>query len=145
MSFLDELGDELGHFRNVFGSVHENRLFDSDHSGIFEKCLLVFRRVLLHADAISRRVANDLVVYVGNIHDVPDRITALPQEPAQQIDGDECAEVANMPVIVDGRAAGIHAHFRVAEGAKLFHLRRHRVEKTKGHGELKRRETNLRF
>ncbi len=117
----------------MFGRANQSRLFDTEHGRIFEESLLVLRRVLLHRDAIAGGVANDLVVYVGNVHDMLDLVTALPQKSAKKIDGDKGAEVADVSVVVDGRSASVHADLGVAERAELLDLRRHRIKKAKGH------------
>ena len=55
------------------------------------------------------RVADDLVVHVGDVHD-PRHAQALEeQHAAQQVGKDEGAEVAHVGGGVDGRAAGVHA------------------------------------
>ena len=126
----------------MLGSPHECRLLNADHGGIFEKCFLVLGRVLLHTHAIARGVANDFVVHVGDIHDVAYResalqlllhrlrlVSTLPQEPAQEVDRDERAKVADVAVIVDGRSAGIHADFAIVQGMELLDSRGHSVVK----------------
>jgi hypothetical protein len=97
---------------------------------------------LLHADAIAGCVADNLVVYVGDVHDVAHRVSTLPQEPAQKVDGDEGAEVADVSVVVNGRTAGVHADFAVAQRTELLDLRRHGIKKTKRHRKFEHRETN---
>src|SRR5258708_29978900 len=59
---LHQFGDEIRHLWNMFGGPHQMWLLDADHGRIFEKRLLIFRSVLLHADTIARRVADNLVV-----------------------------------------------------------------------------------
>ncbi len=126
----------------MFRCAHQSRLLNADHGGVFQERLLIFRSVLLHADAIARRVADNFVVDVGDVHDVAHRVSALPEEPAQKVDRDEGAEVANVSVVVDGRAAGVHADFAVAQRAEFLDLRRHGIKKTKRHRKFEHRETN---
>ena len=80
---------------------------------IFKERPLIFRRVLLHREAGSSRVADDLVVHVGDIHDVFDLVSAKAQIAGQQIDRDEGSKVADVAVVVDGWSAGVHADFVV--------------------------------
>ena len=127
--------DEGRHFRNVLGGANEGRLLDADHGGVLEKRFLILRGVLLHADAVAGGVADDFVVHVGDVHDVAHGVSALAEEPAQKVDGDEGAEVADVSVVVDGGAAGVHADFVVAKGMELLDLRRHGIKKTKRHNE----------
>ena len=51
-------------------------------------------------------VADDLVVDVGDVHDVADRKTGQLQGPAEHIDVEEGAEVTDVAVVVHGGAAG---------------------------------------
>ncbi len=122
--------------------AHQNRLLNANHRGVFEEGLHILGGVLLNADAIARSVADNLVVHVGDVHDVVHFVSALPQEPAQKVDGDEGAEVANVSVVVNGWAAGVHADFVVAKGAEVFDPRRQGIKKTKRHRQFEHRETN---
>jgi hypothetical protein len=72
------------------------------------------------------------------------RVSALPQEPAQNIDGYEGSEIANVSVVVDGWAAGVHADFAVAKGTKVLDPGRQSIKKTKRHRRFEYRETKLR-
>ena len=113
----------------MLGGPHQRWLLDADHGCIFEKCFLVLCRVLLNAHSIARGVADNLVVHVRDVHDVMHFVAALPQEPLQHVDGDESSEVADMAVVVDGWAAGIHADFVVAKRTEFLDLRGHGVVK----------------
>ncbi len=55
----------------------------------------------------AARVADDLVVDVGDVHDVFDGDALLAEKAAQHIDVQEGAEVADVAVVVDGGPAGI--------------------------------------
>ena len=102
-----------------------------------------FCRVLLNADAIARGVADDLVVHVGDVHDMVNFVSALAQESAEEIDGDEGAEIADMAVVVNRRSAGVHADFVVAQRTELLDLRRHRVVQAKGHRMRRKSELKI--
>ena len=141
-SLVNQLRDEVRHLRNMLGGAHQRGLLNADHRGIFEKCLLILRSVLLHAHAVTRRVADDLVVDVGDVHDVAHGVSALPKKSAQQVDGDEGAEIADVAVVVNGGAAGVHANFALANRAEFLHLRRHGIKKTKRHRKF-RAKNNL--
>ena len=121
----------------MFRGAHQRGFLDADHGGVFEECLLILRGVLLHADAVAGGVADDLVVDVGDVHDVAHGVSALAEKSAQKIDGDECAEIADVSVVVDRGAAGVHADFVVAKRMELLNLRRHGIEKTKRHSEIR--------
>ena len=141
-AFFHQLRYEVRHFRNVFRGTHQRWLLNANHGRIFEKRLLVLRGILLHADSLARRIANNLVVHIGNVHDVAHFVSALPQESPQNIDGNEGTEVANVSVVVDRRPAGVHADFVVAKRAEFLNLRGHSVKKTKRHKRFKHRKTN---
>ncbi len=106
---------------------------DVQRGGIFEKCLGILRRVLLDGDAVASGVANDLVIHVGDVHDVAHVVSTLPQEAVKKIDGDECAEVADVAVVVNGGPAGIHADSVVIDRMEVFDLAGKRVIETDGH------------
>src|SRR5208282_44930 len=89
---------------------------------IFQKGLGELRGVLLHGDAVARGVANDLVVDVGDIHDVADVVSTLAQKAIEKIDGDECTEIADVAVVINGRPAGIHADAVAVDRMEVFDL-----------------------
>ncbi len=61
----------------------------------------------------------DQVADIGDVHHMFDLVTVEFQHPAQQIFEDIGAQVADMGVVVDGRAAGIQANFRGIERREL--------------------------
>src|SRR5579862_2437783 len=99
----------------MLGSPNQNRLLDADHRGVFEESLLIFRSVLLHRDAVARGVVDNFVVHVGDVHNVAHGVSTLPEEAAQQVDGNESAEVADMSVVVNGRP---HAYMRTSRSRR---------------------------
>jgi hypothetical protein len=56
---------------------------------------------------------------------------ALAQKAPQNIDGDKCAEVADMAVVIHGRAAGIHANGIVGGRGDFLYLAGERVVESK--------------
>ena len=102
--------------------------------GVFKKGLRVFRGVLLHGDAVAGGVADDLVVHVGDVHDVADVVSGLAEKAVEQIDGDEGAEIADVAVVVNGGPAGIHADAVVIDGVEVFDFAGESIEETNGHG-----------
>jgi len=79
------------HLRNIFRGPYQLRRLDVDHRRIFDECDLILRCELLYANSVARRVADDLVVHVGDIHDVADAVPALAKKTIEQIDRDERA------------------------------------------------------
>ena len=104
---VSRMGDNLGTFKIERGHVLKE-------SG------LVFRAVLTDVEVCCRGVANDLVVDVGDVHDVTDIHADLLQVAAQHVDVDEGAEVADVAVVVDGGSAGVHAEVSAVAGQEGF-------------------------
>src|SRR5258708_300020 len=107
--------------------------------GTFPRSLAWLRR--LPECEIACAIANDLVIHVGDVHDVTNPVSTLPQKTAQNVDCDEGTEVADMSVVVHRRPAGVHADFVIAEWVEFLNLRGHGVVETKRHsvGEQLRR------
>ena len=93
----------------MLGCAHQLGLLDVQRGSVFEKGLFIFGRVLLHANAGLCGIANDLVVHIGDIHDVSNFESTLAKEATENVNGDKGAEVADMAVVVHGGTAGIHA------------------------------------
>ncbi len=100
---------------------------------VFEERLGVLGGVLGQRLALGRRVANDLVVHVGDVHDVVHLVAAIDQPAAQNVLESEGPQVADVGVIVDRGAAGVHAHGIAFERLKRLHLLGESVVETKGH------------
>ena len=98
--------------------------------------LLILARVLLHCPLVARRIADDLVIHVSDVHDVLELEAALAQEAPQDIHGDKGAEVADVAVVVDRGAAGVHANVIVRGRSEFFHLAGKRVVKAKRQTEI---------
>ena len=113
--------------------MHQHRLLDPDHRAIFAEGFLVFRGILLDADPVARGVADDFVIDVSDVHHVADLVSALAKKALQKIDRDERAKVADMPIVIHRRPAGVHADFVVHERMEFFNPRGHGVVKTKRH------------
>ena len=109
-------------------------MLDVQRVGIFEKGLAILLRVLLHGDAVARGIADDLVVHVGDVHDVLQLEAALLQKAAQRVDDDEGAEVADVAVVVHRGTAGVHADQVVFQRVELLDFAGQGVEKLKRHG-----------
>src|SRR5580698_6078623 len=61
--------------------------------------------------------------------------SALPQVSPQDIDGNESPEIANVAVIVNRGATGIHADFVIGERPELLDLAGHSVVEAEWHSE----------
>ena len=102
-------------------------------AAVFEKGLLVLRGVVLDAQALLGGVADDLVVHVGDVHDVAHPEPALQQEAAQNVHRDKGPEVADVAVVIDRGPAGVHPHFVILQGMEFFDLAGQRVVKAQCH------------
>ena len=58
---------------------------------------------------------DDLVVHVGDVHDVQELKAAMAQMSPQHVLEREGPQISDVDVVVDGRPTGVHAH-RVAFG-----------------------------
>ena len=88
---------------------------------------------------LGGRVADDLVVHVGDVHDVVERIAAARSHAAQDVLEGEGAEIADVGVVVDGGAAGVHADGVVVGGSEFLDLLRERVIEAQRHDPRKNR------
>ncbi len=121
-ALLHERGDKVGHLIDVFGGEHQNRPLNVQRSRIFQEGLGKLRGVLLHSHAIARGIANDFVVHVGDVHDVADFVSALAEKAIEKINRDECAEITDVAIVIDGWSTGVHANAVAVQRMKVFDL-----------------------
>ena len=121
-SLLFEIRDELGHLRNVISGAGENRLLDVESGAVLKKSLLIFGGVVFDAQALLGRVADNLVVHVGDVHYMPDGESLLQQEAPENVHCNKSTKIADVTVVVDSRAAGIHPNFIALQRLKFFDL-----------------------
>ena len=91
---------------------------DAKGVGVFEEGAFEAVGVVGDGDAGRSSVADDLVVDVGDVHDVLDGDALLEEEAAEDVDMEEGAEVADVAVVVDGGAAAVHAEYGLADGGE---------------------------
>ncbi len=128
-----ELLDERDHLRNAAGGAGDVLgVLDVERVEVFEEGALVAGGVLGDGDAGGGGVADDLVVDVGDVHDVIDGDSLLADEAAEDVDVEEGAEVADVAVVVDGGAAAVHAQRGRADGGEGFNLSAEGVEEFDG-------------
>ncbi len=92
----------------VLGALQPQR------GAVLQKSLGIDVGVFSQRLVLGHGIADDLVVHVGNVHDVVEAESAGAQPFAQDVEEREGPEVADMGVIVDRGAAGIHADGVVA-------------------------------
>ena len=108
------------------------QVLDVERVEVLEEGIFKARGVLLDRQAGLGRVGDDLVVDVGDVHDVADVDSLLLEESAENIDLEEGAEISNMAVVVDGTQAYMPKVI-VPAGDQVFDLRREGVEESYGH------------
>jgi hypothetical protein len=103
--------DQLDHGVDVLGrpGVVLGR-FNPQRAQIVEEGRRELRGELRDRHPPRMRLGDDLVVHVGEVHDLRHRVATALEHAPQLVLEEERPEVADMGVIVDGRAAGIHPH-----------------------------------
>ena len=125
-----ELLDEVDHLGDALGGVRDNLgAFDREGVHVFEEGVLIDAGVIANGKVDGRGVADDLVVDVRHVHHVLGGDALLVEEAAEDVYVEECAEVADMAVVVDGGAAAVHAERRGVNGRKRLDGSAEGVEK----------------
>ena len=78
-------------------------------------------------------VADDLVLDVGDVHHVIERVAARAQPAAQDVLKRERPQVADVDEVVDRRPAGVHAHGVAVKRSEGLDLLRKGVVEPEGH------------
>src|SRR6185312_11685765 len=109
------------------------RTLDAQRLHIFEKSRNVFGRVLPDRNLGLGGIANDLVIHVGDVHDVANRDAGKLEKTAQHIYLEKGAEIADVPIVVDCGSAGVHAESFSVARKQIVKFSRQGVEKPEGH------------
>ena len=129
-AFFEEDVDHALHFRDVGGGFRIMfRRFDPQGFQILEERVLVFPREILQLQARRFGIPDRLVVHVRQVHHLCHLIAEVFQRPAQQIFEQIGAEVADMSVIIDRRAAGVHPHLARLDRGEFLQGPPQRIEK----------------
>jgi hypothetical protein len=130
VSALGQLLNERHHLRDVFGRPRVGiGAADAQLGERIVKGLDVGSGVGGQILSGGRGIANDLVLDVGDVHDLLHAQAAELEVASQQIAPQEGAHVADVQMVVDGRPARVHAHFARNERLEGLFLARERVEK----------------
>ncbi|MCG3150609.1 MAG: hypothetical protein PCFJNLEI_04097 [Verrucomicrobiae bacterium] len=132
---------------NVGVLFGEKRLDESDHAGnrvggarddmgtLDVECVKVAKEFLrVEISELFERLAgladgaDDFVFHVGDVHDVGDGVPLVFEVPAEQILEHEGTEIADVRVVVNGRAAGVETNFARLERDEVFFLSGQRIE-----------------
>ena len=83
---------------------------------VLEKCADILFRVLPNSDAGGRRILDDAVVHVGQVHHLQDAVAARVQKSPQNVLKHEGSEISDVREVIYRRPAGVHAHFALMNG-----------------------------
>ena len=122
--FREGLGAEVNVavLRNVGVAVLDQALDDVD-DGVHGLGRARVHGSLFDAEALRVvRLVDDLVVDVGEVLHELDLVAAVLEVAAQQVENDERTRVADMEVVVYGRAAGIHLYLARRDRNEFFLL-----------------------
>ena len=117
----------LGGARDVLRALHPQGF------EVLKERFDVLGRVLADGDTGGRGVADDLVVHVGDVHDVADLHAGQLEEAPEDVDLEEGAEVADVAVVVDGGPAGVHAQCLAVGGDEFVYLSGEGIEEAENH------------
>ena len=120
MAFVDQALHELDHRVDLFGSLRAN--IGVLHAGcmhIGDEGIGVFFSDLGSRSAFLERLVDDLVVHVGHILHKGNFEPAPREVATDGVERDERARIADMDVVVHGRAAHVHAYFALVHGNEL--------------------------
>ena len=85
--------------------------FDAERFAVVEEGLHKFFGVLADIFSGGSGVGDDAVVHVGQVHDVLQLESSQLEEAPENVLEDKRAVVADVRIVVDRRAAGVHAYF----------------------------------
>ncbi len=121
MSRRDQALDELDHLGDVLGGLrHDVRLEDVELAAIDEELFRVALRDHERIDVLAPRADRHLVLAsdvgvademagVGDVHHLPHAVAEVFERPAHDIRRQIAVEIADVLVVVDGRAAVVDA------------------------------------
>ena len=116
--------------------------FDPQRIEILEKRVDVLLGELVDRLSTLGRLLDDAILDIGEVHHLRDLVPLLAQDPAKQVLKQKGAEVADVGIVVNRRAARVHPDVSRLERHELFDLAAHRVVQAKwGHGSSLRSTT----
>jgi len=126
--------DQRDHVVDVLGGLGDALgFFEPQRGAVVKEGFRVLGREVLERKAGGPGVADDLVLDVGHVHDVHQRIPAMAQIAAQNVLEGERPQIADVHEVVDRRPAGVHANRVPLGGGKGFELVGERVEELERH------------
>ena len=115
------------------GAGDDLRLFHLEGVEVFEEGFFEAGGVFADGHPGGGGVADDLVVDVGDVHDVAGGDSLQSEEAAQHVDLEEGPEVADVAVVIDGGSAGVHAELLAVNRRQFFDAAGESIEESDGH------------
>ena len=126
--------DQAQHLRHVFGCPRLVRgRLDTQGRDVLVHGLGHLGGQLTNGDAALHRPPDDLVVDVGDVAHVGDRVATGLQPALYHVERHHHAGVTHMTQVIDGHAADIHAHLARHQGHEGLNLTRQAVEHSQAH------------
>ena len=120
--------DQFNHLRDMIGGAQDLfRPFPAQGVEVLEEILQIFVGVIAQTHLFSRRSRDDLVIDIGDVHDVMKLIAAILEISTEQIGEKEGPKVADMCKIIDRRAADVDPDARRIERVEIFGFARERI------------------
>jgi hypothetical protein len=134
--------DQRDHFREVLrGLGIPLGILDPQVSAVGVEELGIGFSDLENVLAIRLRLADDLVIHVGEVHDLLHVPAGQPEHPPQQVFEEKRAEIAEVGRVVDRGSARVHAHRLSIGGRERLDAARERVVQAElGHWRRWRRQ-----
>ena len=95
---------------------------DAERPEVFKKRILVLAGEILKLQSGSPGIADRLVVNIRQVHDLRDFVSMILQRTAEQILEQISAEISDMSIIIDCRAAGVHLRDLFFDRLKILHI-----------------------
>jgi len=117
--------DDVDHLGNMLGRPrHDLRPLVAKRVKILEKILRIRLSEFVNADIPRRRLVDDPVVDIGQVHHVRQLVALELQIPPQNVAKNESPKIADMGKIPDRRPADVHADLARFERLKFLDLSR---------------------
>ena len=106
---------------------------EAERGAILKEGGLVALGVFLDRLLAGHGRTDDLVLHVGNVHDVVEFESASAEPAAEDVLEGEGPQVADVDVVIDGGPAGLHADGASIGGGEVFDLLGQGVIEAQGH------------
>ena len=130
---VDQILHDIQDLLDVLGSPGlDGGLFAVEAGGILEVLGLKALGDLLHGGALLLPLLDELIVDIGDVGNIEHLVAAVLKVAAQGIEHDQRAGVADVDIVINGRAADIDAVFTGHLRHEFFFLAGQRIENLHG-------------